>query len=130
MYDAETRGIVVTVEPEYLDLQSDPSQLRFLWSYTIEIENRSNQTVQLQTRHWRITDAHGQVQEVQGPGVVGQQPILRPGDKFRYTSGCPLSTPSGFMVGTYQMQSEAGEQFDVQIPLFSLDSPHQDRMLN
>lgn len=130
MYDAETQGIAVTVNPEFIDSQSDPNEQRYLWSYTVEIENRSGRTVQLQTRYWKITDANGHVQEVQGPGVVGQQPVLEPGEKFRYTSGCPLTTPSGFMVGSYQMQTETGDRFDVDIPMFSLDSPHQARRLN
>lgn len=130
MYDAETQGIAVTVNPEFIDSQSDPDEQRYLWSYTVEIENRSDRTVQLQTRYWKITDANGHVQEVQGPGVVGQQPVIEPGEKFRYTSGCPLTTPSGFMVGSYQMQTETGDRIDVEIPMFSLDSPHQARRLN
>lgn len=130
MYDAETRGIIVSVKPQYLDDQSDPSKPRYVWAYTVDIENNGGETVQLQTRHWKITDAQGHVQEVQGAGVVGEQPILHPGDKFRYTSGCPLTTPSGFMTGTYQMRSESGEMFDVEIPMFSLDSPFQERKLN
>ena len=113
------------MEPFYLDEQSDPDENHFVWAYHVRIENNGARTVQLKTRHWRITDSHGNVQEVRGDGVVGEQPVLTPGQAFEYTSGTPLSTPSGFMVGTYQMEAESGERFDVNIPAFSLDSPHQ-----
>jgi len=129
-YEAVTRGVRVTVRPTFLEDQSEPDENRFVWAYTIVIENRGEQTVRLRTRHWRITDSTGNTQEVKGPGVVGEQPLLHPGDSFEYTSGAPLPTPTGFMGGTYQMQTETGEMFDVVIPNFSLDSPHQDYKLH
>ncbi|MFZ0851046.1 MAG: Co2+/Mg2+ efflux protein ApaG [Hyphomicrobiaceae bacterium] len=130
MYEAVTRGIRIRVTPQFLEEESAPAEGRYLWSYTIDIRNEGRDTVQLRSRHWRITDATGRTQEVEGPGVVGQTPVLTPGASFRYTSGCPLPTPSGIMVGTYQMTSAAGERFDVSIPAFSLDSPHAKRSLN
>jgi ApaG protein len=128
MYRAVTRGIQVTVQPRYLEEESDPQEGRFVWAYTIEIRNLGRETVQLLSRHWRITDATGQRQEVKGPGVVGEQPILPPGEAFQYTSGVPLDEPSGIMVGTYEMRTEGGETFSVEIPAFSLDSPHAPRV--
>lgn len=125
MYQTTTRGIAVTVNPVYLEDQSSPADNYYVWAYQVRIENQGPQTVQLRTRHWRITDGRGQIQEVRGPGVVGEQPVLRPGQTFEYTSGTPLPTPSGIMVGSYQMESESGETFDVAIPAFSLDSPHE-----
>ncbi len=130
MYDALTRNIRVRVAPAYLDDQSDPEDGRYVWAYTVTIENEGEETVQLKSRHWKITDEAGRLEEVRGPGVVGETPTLAPGQSFRYTSGCPLPTPSGIMVGTYQMLSETGETFDVVIPAFSLDSPHAKRRLN
>lgn len=130
MYRALTRGIQVTVKPEYLADKSSPDQDRYFWAYTIEIKNLGDITVQLKTRHWRITDAHGHVQEVRGPGVVGEQPTLKPGERFEYTSGVPLNTPTGLMAGTYQMVAEDGERFDAEVPAFSLDSPHIARVLH
>ncbi|MFO1115296.1 MAG: Co2+/Mg2+ efflux protein ApaG [Beijerinckiaceae bacterium] len=130
MYKAVTRDIQVTVLPAYLPDQSDPAENRHVWSYTIEIANLGATTVQLMTRHWIITDANGRREDVKGPGVVGEQPILRPGEVFRYTSGCPLTTPSGIMVGTYRMVDENGQAFDVDIPAFSLDSPFSRKVLN
>ena len=130
MYSATTRSIKVTVEPEYLEDQSSPVDDHFVWAYRVRIENKGDETVQLRRRHWRITDGMGRVQEVRGPGVVGEQPVLAPGQTFEYTSGTPLSTPSGIMVGTYQMETRHGEHFDVDIPAFSLDSPHQPVRLN
>jgi ApaG protein len=129
-YSAETRGIVVRVRPQFLPDQSDPDQRRWVWAYHIEIENRGAQTVQLLGRHWVITDAAGHVEHVKGLGVVGEQPVLNAGDRFRYTSGCPLPTPSGAMEGSYRMASAAGEQFDITVPPFSLDLPHAARSLN
>lgn len=123
-YECETRGVVVRVEPEFLQDQSDPEAQRYLWAYTIEIENRSEETVQLISRHWLITDASGQVETVRGPGVVGEQPVLEPGERFSYTSGAPLKTPSGFMRGSFGMVDAGGGQFDAIVPAFSLDSPH------
>ena len=124
-YARTTRSITVTVEPFYLDDQSVPEENHFVWAYHVCIQNHSDQTVQLLTRFWRITDSLGHVQEVRGDGVVGEQPILNPGDSFEYTSGTPLPTPSGIMVGAYQMLAQSGERFDVDVPAFSLDSPYQ-----
>jgi ApaG protein len=130
MYSETTRSIKVSVEPIYLEEQSAPAEGRYVWAYHVRIENRGGETVQLRNRHWKITDNRGQMQEVRGPGVVGEQPVLRPGEAFEYTSGTPLPTPSGIMVGTYEMQTRGGESFSVQIPAFSLDSPHQQVRLN
>jgi len=130
MYVTMTRDIEVTVVPRFLPERSSPQQGHFFWAYTIAITNKGTQTVQLKTRHWRITDALGRVQEVRGPGVVGEQPRLAPGESFEYTSGVPLPTPSGFMVGSYNMVTEAGEHFDIAIPAFSLDSPEAKRTVN
>ncbi len=130
MYQKITRGIAITVRPTYLEDQSSPDENYFVWAYNIRIENTGAETVQLHSRYWRITDARGRVQEVRGPGVVGEQPVLGPGQSFEYTSGTPLPTPSGFMVGTYQMVSHDGDAFDVAIPAFSLDSPHEARRVN
>ena len=130
MYQALTDEIEITVEPEFQEDRSDPSAGRYFWAYTIEIANRGSRTVQLVSRHWRITDANGKLNEVRGAGVVGEQPILREGETFRYTSGCPLQTPSGFMGGAYRMVDENGGSFDVEIPTFSLDSPYIKRVLN
>lgn len=128
MYRAVTRQIEVTVQPNFMPEQS--SATHFFWSYTIVIRNRGPETVQLRTRHWIITDAAGRSQEVRGAGVVGEQPVLGPGEFFEYSSGVPLPTPSGFMRGTYQMVSESGEKFDIEVPTFSLDSPDTKRTLN
>jgi ApaG protein len=130
MYQAETRSIAVQVTPKYIADRSSPEKGYYFWAYTIEIENRSRETVQLKTRHWRITDANGKTQEVRGAGVVGEEPVLAPGESFEYTSGVPLPTPSGFMVGTYGMVSDAGENFDIDVPAFSLDAPEARRVLN
>ena len=129
-YSATTRQISVSVDPTYLDDQSVPEQSHFVWAYRIVIENRGAETVQLRSRHWRITNARGELNEVRGPGVVGEQPRLEPGDAFEYTSYVPLTTPSGIMTGSYQMETRDGESFDVEIPAFSLDSPHQSVKLN
>ena len=129
-YESVTRGIKVVVRPFYLDDQSEPNENHFVWAYHVEIVNDGHERVQLRTRYWRITDALGRVQEVRGPGVVGEQPVLDPGEAFEYTSGTPLPTPSGIMAGSYQMEGTNGEQFDVEIPAFSLDSPHQAVNLN
>jgi len=130
MYTATTRAIEVTVRPQYLPDQSDPAKSQFVWAYQVRIENKGDVAVQLHSRHWKITDALGRLQEVKGPGVVGKTPLLRPGEMFEYTSGTPLSTPSGFMGGTYQMVSETGDKFDIVIPTFSLDLPSTERRLN
>lgn len=125
VYAQTTAAIKVIVEPFYLEEQSEPEDNHFVWAYHVRIENNGQKTVQLMTRHWRITDSLGNTQEVKGDGVVGEQPVLIPGESFEYTSGTPLGTPSGIMVGTYQMETESGDRFDVDIPAFSLDSPHQ-----
>lgn len=122
-YAATTRNILVSVKPIFLEQQSDPQEGRWVWAYHVHIENQGAMPVQLLSRHWRITDAKGQLSEVRGDGVVGEQPRLEPGQSFEYTSGTPLGTPSGIMYGTYQMIAETGEQFEVEIPAFSLDSP-------
>ena len=130
MYNAVTRQISVTVTPYFIEDQSDPEDNHFVWAYQVNIENTGRETVQLKSRYWHITDANGQVQEVRGDGVVGEQPVLRPGESFEYTSGTPLSTPSGIMVGRYQMETKTGEGFEIDIPAFSLDSPYQRTSLN
>ena len=130
MYERVTRGVRVAVEPAYLDDQSDPEEGQFLWSYTVTIENNGPEPVQLLSRYWHITDAVGHIQEVRGPGVVGAQPVIDPGKRFQYTSGCPLSTASGHMVGTYQMKSASGEAFEAEIPPFILESPHERRQVH
>jgi len=129
-YEQVTRGIRVSVKPAFLDDQSDPDDNRFVWSYAVTIENNGPETVQLLSRYWHITDAQGRVQEVRGPGVVGAQPVLAPGQNFHYTSGCPLPTPSGAMSGRYQMRSTSGEAFEVEIPVFLLESPHERRQIH
>ena len=130
MYRAVTRQIEVTVEPNFMPDRSSAENSRYFWSYTIVITNTGDETVQLRTRHWIITDALGRQQEVRGEGVVEQQPVLAPGERFEYTSGVPLTTASGFMTGRYQMVSETGEQFEIEVPTFSLDSPDGKRVLN
>jgi ApaG protein len=130
MYQQTTRNISVQVKPSFLDDQSSPADNYYVWAYKVRIENHGKETVQLRDRHWRITDALGRVQEVRGPGVVGEQPVLRPGESFEYTSGTPLTTASGIMVGSYGMEAEDGQRFTVAIPAFSLDSPHEAVRLN
>ncbi len=129
-YASVTRNIRVSVEPHYLGDQSEPDENYYVWAYRVEIENEGQETVQLQSRYWRIVDALGRTQEVRGEGVVGEQPVLRPGEKFEYTSGTPLQAPSGMMGGNYQMQTSGGDLFEVEIPLFSLDSPHEIRRVH
>src|SRR5262249_4672824 len=121
-YEAETEGVVVRVKPMFLDAESSPEQNRFIWAYHAEIENRSKRRLHLLTRYWHSGDCEGRVQEVNGSGVVGQNPVLRPGERFEYTSGCPLSAPSGIMRGTYQFEDDAGAKVEAQIPAFALDS--------
>lgn len=130
IYESVTEGIRVRVHPEYQPEQSSPDEGYYFWSYTIEIANEGQLAVQLKTRFWRITDSNGRTEEVRGAGVVGQTPIIEPGQSFTYTSGCPLSTPSGIMVGTYQMSKEGTNKFDVAIPPFSLDSPFTIKSVN
>ena len=130
MYRATTRQIEVIVEPQFLPERSAPEKQQFFWAYTIVIVNTGRETVQLKTRHWIITDGAGRSQEVRGEGVIGEQPVLAPGERFEYTSGVPLTTASGFMTGHYQMVNDRGELFEIDIPLFSLDSPDTKRTLN
>ncbi|WP_404424141.1 Co2+/Mg2+ efflux protein ApaG [Thalassospira australica] len=130
MYSSVTRDIKVSVQPVFLDEQSDPDSHRYVWAYRVVIENQGPRTVQLLSRYWRITDSRGSTQEVRGSGVVGEQPVLASGESFNYTSGAPLATPSGFMVGTYEMTDMDGNRFDIEIPAFSLDSPHSQRTVN
>jgi ApaG protein len=130
LYEAETRGVKVRVAPSYLPEHSDPEEDRYVWAYTVEIENGAGETVQLIDRRWTITDAQGRVEEVTGPGVVGEQPVLQPGDTYQYTSGCPLTTDSGAMVGAYGMVTEDGERFEAEIPAFSLHLPGAERVVN
>jgi ApaG protein len=129
-YEARTRGVVVRVSPSYLPGQSEPEKSRWVWAYTIEIENLGDRTLKLISRRWLITDGQGRTQEVKGLGVVGEQPVLKPGESFRYTSGCPLSTPTGMMVGSYLMAPVDGESFEAEIPAFSLDLPGARATLN
>jgi ApaG protein len=129
-YLATTRGIAVSVEPTYDEMRSSPDISQYFWTYRVIIENQGRETVQLLSRHWMITNARGEFNEVKGPGVVGEQPILKPGESFEYTSGAPLDTPSGMMGGAYQMETASGEHFDIEIPTFSLDRPNQGMRLN
>ncbi len=129
-YSAETRGVVVRVRPYFLPDQSSPEERQWVWAYAVEIENKGEDTVRLVSRHWIITDALGRVEEVQGDGVVGEQPTLKPGETFRYTSGCPLQTPSGVMAGAYHMVTALGDAFEAEIPPFSLDLPGAARVVN
>ena len=129
-YEEITRDIKIAVEPDYLEDQSDPEENRYLWSYRVTIENKSELTVQLLSRYWRITDARGRVREVRGDGVIGEQPVIAPGRAFEYTSGAPLETPSGFMTGTYHMRASSGESFEVGIPMFALESPYAARRMH
>ena len=123
MYEKTTANMRVRVRPEYLEDHSDPARERYFWAYHIEIANEGDRTVQLLSRYWRITDAFGRAEEVRGAGVVGKQPVLKPGENFEYSSGAPLPTASGFMVGRYQMVRDDGERFEIDVPAFSLDSP-------
>ena len=122
-YTAETDGILIKVRPSYLAGQSDPDAGRWVWAYQVEIVNLGMSTVQLLSRRWVITDARGHVEHVEGPGVIGEQPVIAPGDSYSYASGCPLGTPSGSMVGAYSMTDAEGRVFEAAIPAFSLDVP-------
>ncbi len=130
MYQATTHNIAVSVAPRFVPEESNPRDRKFFWAYTVEIANQSDVAVQLKARYWNITDGDGRVQEVRGDGVVGEQPVIPPGDVFRYTSGCPLTTPDGIMVGAYQMVDETGRAFEIDIPAFPLDSPHVKRSVH
>lgn len=130
MYSAVTRNISVSVEPFYMEDSSDPSDSRYVWAYRVTIDNQSADPVKLLSRYWHITDGLGRVEEVRGDGVVGEQPELDPGDSYQYTSGCPLPTSSGIMVGNYTMRNGKGELFEIDIPAFSLDLPGKPRVVN
>lgn len=121
---ATTEGIEITVRAVYVPEQSAPKANRYVFAYTVQIENKGAESVQLRSRHWIITDGSGKVEEVRGPGVVGQQPLLKPGDRFEYTSGCVLETPRGEMKGSYQMHRANGVSFDAEIAAFSLVLPY------
>src|SRR5207253_7175610 len=124
MYSETTRSIKVTVRPFYLEQHSSPDDSHYVWAYHVRIENVGAETVQLRNRHWRITDSLGRLQEVRGPGVVGEQPVLGPGESFEYTSSCPLKTCTGVMRGTYQMVTANAHHFDVEIAPFALHEPY------
>jgi ApaG protein len=130
MYRATTRQISVSVQPSYLEEQSSPERDHYVWAYRVQIQNGGAETVQLLRRYWRITDGHGEVIEVEGDGVIGEQPVLEPGMAYEYVSGTPLSTPFGVMVGRYFMETKKGETFEVDIPAFSLTSPFARRVLH
>jgi ApaG protein len=130
MYRSTTRQILVAVEPIYLPDESSPKDGHYMWAYRVHIENRGSDVVKLVSRHWKITDAQGHVVEVRGAGVVGEQPVLKPGERYEYASSTPLSTPFGVMGGEYQMRTATGEAFEVEIPTFSLHSPFARRVLN
>ncbi len=130
MYYASTRGIDVLVTPRYLPKRSDPKARQYAFAYTVIIANHGPQTVQLLTRRWMLTDSTGQVREIEGEGVIGEQPVLKPGESFEYTSGVPLSAPSGVMLGSYGMTTDTGEAFDIDIPAFSLDADGARRVIN
>ena len=123
--EAVTHGIRVRVESEYAPTRSNPAKNEWFFLYTVTISNERNDTVQLVTRHWIVTDGTGHVEQIKGPGVVGQQPTLAPGESFEYTSGCPLGTPFGVMEGTYQMIASSGESFDAKIAPFTLSEPYR-----
>jgi ApaG protein len=130
MYRAVTHDIEVSVVPHFLSDRSAPEESRFVWAYEVEITNHRSEPVQLRSRFWRIVDGRGKVEEVRGPGVVGEQPVIAPGGTHRYASGCPLRTPSGIMSGSYFIERPSGETLEVKIPAFSLDSPYARRSVN
>ena len=130
LFEQRTRDVIIRVEPEYLAEQSSPADSRYIWAYTVEIDNQSAEDLKVTDRFWKIADSRGQMQEVRGKGVVGEKPVIKAGEIFRYTSGAPLTAPSGMMLGAYTMQAESGESFDAQSPAFLLDSPHEGLVLN
>jgi ApaG protein len=130
LYEQRTDDVVIRVEPEFLAEQSNPRDSRFIWAYTVEIDNQSEHDLTVTERFWQIADSRGQVQEVRGDGVVGETPTVKAGTVFRYTSGAPLTAPSGMMRGSYRMTAEGGESFEVAVPTFLLDSPHEGLILN
>ncbi len=130
LYEQRTEDVIVRVEPEFLAEQSNPSDSRFIWAYTVEIDNQSDRDLTVTDRFWQIADSSGQVQEVRAAGVVGETPMVKSGETFRYTSGAPLTAPSGMMRGSYTMRAECGECFDIIVPTFLLDSPHEGHCFN
>ena len=130
MYSKTTKNINITVKPFYLENHSQPDENHYMWAYKIIINNQSKETVKLKNRYWKIIDSSGSINEVKGSGVVGEQPVLKPGEKYEYTSGAPLKTPSGFMKGHYEMINNDGLNFEVEIPLFSLDSPYASNQIH
>lgn len=130
MYSKTTNKINITVKPFYLEDQSEPHESHYVWAYKVIINNKGVETVQLKNRYWKIIDSSGNAREVKGSGVVGEQPILKPGEKYEYTSGAPLNTPSGFMGGYYEMTNSTGGNFEVEIPFFSLDSPYASKQIH
>ena len=129
-YEQRTKNVIVRVEPEFLAEQSNPAESRFIWAYTVEIDNQSGRDITVTDRFWQIADSSGHVQEVRAAGVVGETPNVKAGEVFRYTSGAPLTAPSGMMRGSYTVRSESGECFDIIVPTFLLDSPHEGLSLN
>ena len=129
-YEERTDDIIVRVEPEFLPEQSNPSDSRFIWAYTVEIDNQSERDLTVVERFWQIADSRGQVHEIRGAGVVGERPVVKSGESFRYTSGAPLTAPSGMMRGSYRVESEDGTCFDITVPTFLLDSPYEAQFLN
>ena len=127
---AVTKSVRVEVASAYVAERSSPEDNQYFFAYTVRISNEGERTVQLLTRHWTITDGRGHIEEVRGPGVIGQQPVILPGRKHEYSSGVPLETPSGFMTGSYHMKSAGGEEFEVKIPLFALESPFAERRVH
>lgn len=130
LFEQRTKDIIVRVEPEYLAEQSSPSDGRFIWAYTVEIDNQSDDDLRVTGRYWHIADSRGQVQEVRGQGVIGEKPVVKAGEQFRYTSGAPLSAPSGMMSGSYRVESDNGDAYDIEIPVFVLDSPYEGTLFN
>ena len=130
MYKQTTHGVSVSVMPVYIDERSDPEQGFHFWAYRVTIENRSNKTIQLKSRYWRITDSTGQVEEVRGEGVVGEQPVLEPDTSYTYSSGCPLRADSGIMEGSYFMEDVDGNGLEIAIPAFPLDLPDANPVMN
>lgn len=124
LYEEVTGGVRIRVRPRFMHDESEPGRGKFMWSYTVDVENESDRTWTIVRRHWRIVDAAGRRQDVDGDGVIGQTPTLGPGERFSYTSGAPLSAPSGMMSGTYDLVDEDGAQLVATIPVFSLDSPY------
>jgi ApaG protein len=124
-YEVTTDGVRVRVRPRFMYDESEPAADRFMWAYTVDVENGSDRTWTILRRHWRIFDSAGRLQAVDGEGVIGQTPTLAPGERFSYTSGAPLAAPSGMMCGAYDLVDEKGEELVAIIPLFSLDSPYE-----